>query len=49
MTRTNVKKLAWTLRLIGYGLLISAAAVLFLGTQHASATSSGTASPTFTR
>ncbi|HEX4599066.1 MAG TPA: hypothetical protein VH278_14835 [Burkholderiaceae bacterium] len=40
MTRSDVKKLAWTLRLVGYGLLMSAAALMFLGTQHASATSS---------
>jgi hypothetical protein len=44
MTRSDVKKLAWTLRLIGFGLLISAAALMFLGSQHASATSSAPAS-----
>ena len=42
MTRTDVRKLAWTLRLIGYSLLVAAAALMFLGTQHASASSSPT-------
>ena len=42
MTRTDVRKLAWTLRLIGYGMLVAAAALMFLGTQHASASSSRT-------
>ena len=31
MTRSDVRKLAWTLRLIGYGLLASAATVMFMG------------------
>jgi len=42
MTRTDVRKVAWTLRLIGYGMLVGAAALMFLGTQHASASSSRT-------
>lgn len=34
MTRTDVRKIAWTLRLIGYGLLASAAAVMVMGAAH---------------
>jgi hypothetical protein len=49
MTRTNVRKLAWTLRLIGCGLLMGAAALMFLGTQHASASSSRVASAPFVK
>lgn len=37
MTRSDVKKLAWTLRLAGYGMLAGAAALMFVGGQHASA------------
>jgi hypothetical protein len=44
MSRSEVRKLAWTLRLIGYGLLVGAAALMVLGTQHASATSGRPAS-----
>ena len=44
MTRSNVKKLAWTLRLIGYGMLAGAVALMFLGTQHALASSAKPAS-----
>ena len=40
MTRSDVKKLAWTLRLIGCCLLMGAAGLMFLGAQHASAKSS---------
>ncbi len=47
MTRTDVRKVAWTLRLIGYGLLVGAAALMFLGTQHASASSSRSPSAPF--
>ncbi|MBV8209210.1 MAG: hypothetical protein JO133_04010 [Burkholderiaceae bacterium] len=43
MSKTDVRKLAWVLRLIGYGMLIGSAAMLFLGVQHASAASSGSA------
>ena len=39
MTRSDVRKLAWTLRLVGYGLLVGAAALMFLGGEHASAQS----------
>jgi hypothetical protein len=49
MTRSDVKKLAWTLRLIGYGLLVSAGALMFLGTEHASATSSRPASASYVK
>ncbi len=45
MTRTDVRKIAWTLRLIGYGMLVGAGALMFLGAQHASASSSRTAPP----
>ncbi len=31
MTRSDVKNLAWTLRLIGYGLLGGAATLMLLG------------------
>jgi hypothetical protein len=41
MTRTDVRKLAWTLRLVGYGLLMGAAALMFLGSEHASAAPAG--------
>ena len=37
MTRTDVRKLAWTLRLIGYGMLVAALSLMVLGTQHSSA------------
>jgi len=37
MTRSDVKKLAWTLRLIGYSMLAGAAALMFVGGQYASA------------
>lgn len=36
MTRADVRKLAWTLRLVGYGLLMGAAALMFIGSVHAS-------------
>ena len=49
MTRSDVKKLAWTLRLIGFGLLISAAALMFFGTQHASARSSRPVSTSYAK
>ncbi len=49
MTRSDVKKLAWTLRLIGYGLLVGAAALMFLGTEHASASSGRSASTPFVK
>lgn len=44
MTRSDVKKLAWTLRVIGYGMLVGAVALMFLGTQHALASSAKPAS-----
>jgi hypothetical protein len=44
MTRSDVKKLAWSLRLIGYGMLVGAVALMFLGTQHALASSAKPAS-----
>lgn len=47
MTRSNVRKIAWTLRLIGYSLLMGAATLMFLGTQHASATPGRIASAPF--
>ena len=37
MTRTDVRKLAWTLRLIGYGMLVGALALMVLGTTRSSA------------
>jgi hypothetical protein len=43
MSKTDVRKLAWVLRLVGYGMLIGSAAMLFLGVQHASAAPSGPA------
>ena len=49
MTRSDVKKLAWTLRLIGCGLLVGAAALMFAGTQHASASSARPASASFVK
>lgn len=49
MTRSNVKKLAWTLRLIGYGMLMGAAALMFLGTEHASASSARPSSSAFVK
>jgi len=49
MSRSEVRKLAWTLRLIGYGLLIGAAALMVLGTQHASASSARSASALVTK
>src|ERR1700739_1477114 len=45
MTRTDVRKLAWVLRLIGYGLLIGSAAMLCMGVQHAAAASGRSAPP----
>ncbi len=38
MTRSDVKKVAWTLRLIGYGLLAGAFALMAMGAQRVSAT-----------
>jgi hypothetical protein len=49
MTRSNVKKLAWTLRLLGYGMLMGAAALMFLGTEHASANSARSVSAPFVK
>jgi hypothetical protein len=49
MTRSDVKKLAWTLRLIGCSLLVGAAALMFVGTQHASASSARSTSPSFVK
>ncbi len=49
MTRSNVKKLAWTLRLTGYSLLMGAAALMFLGTEHASASSARSVSAPFVK
>jgi hypothetical protein len=49
MTRTDVRKVAWTLRLIGFGMLIGAAAVMFLGTERASAMSGKPPSTTVSR
>jgi hypothetical protein len=50
MTRSDVRKIAWTLRLVGYGLLMGAAALTFLASSHASASSGARpASPTFAR
>jgi len=37
MTRSDVKKVAWTLRLIGYGLLVGSLALVAMGAPHASA------------
>ncbi|HUD24069.1 MAG TPA: hypothetical protein VMQ45_00145 [Burkholderiaceae bacterium] len=37
MTRRDVKKLAWALRLVGYGLLGGAVALMFLGADRTSA------------
>ena len=34
MTRSDVKKVAWTLRLIGYGLLGGAATLMLLGASR---------------
>jgi hypothetical protein len=34
MTRSDVKKLAWTLRLIGYGLIGGAATLMLLGASR---------------
>jgi hypothetical protein len=34
MTRSEVKKVAWTLRLIGYGMLGGAVALLLLGVSR---------------
>jgi hypothetical protein len=36
MTRTDVKKLAWTLRLIGYGMLFGTVAMMLFGVQRTS-------------
>jgi len=33
MTRAEVRKVAWTLRLIGYGMLSGAVAVMVLATR----------------
>ena len=44
MTRSDVKKLAWTLRLIGYGLLGGALTLMALGAGHSSAAPSSFAS-----
>ena len=49
MTRTDVRKLAWTLRLIGCGMLMGAAALMFLGTEHASASSGRPVSSAFAK
>jgi hypothetical protein len=49
MTRSDVKKLAWTLRLIGFGMLMGAAALMFLGTEHAAASSGRPASSAFAK
>jgi len=49
MTRTDVRKLALVLRLIGYGMLIGSAAMLFLGVQHASAATARPAAPAIVR
>ncbi len=37
MTRTDVRKLAWVLRLIGYGMLGGAATLMLLGASRVSA------------
>jgi hypothetical protein len=37
MTRSDVKKLAWTLRLIGFGLLGGAVTLMVLGAERTSA------------
>jgi hypothetical protein len=34
MTRSDVKKVAWTLRLIGYGMIGGATALLLLGASR---------------
>ena len=49
MTRSNVKKLAWTLRLIGFSMLMGAAALMFVGTGHASAGSGRPVSSVFAK
>ncbi len=49
MTRSDVKKLAWTLRLIGFAMLMGAAALMFLGTERASASSTRPASSTLVK
>jgi hypothetical protein len=40
MTRSDVRTLAWTLRLIGIGMLGGAAALMMAGTGHVPAPSS---------
>jgi hypothetical protein len=49
MTRSDVKKLAWTLRLIGFGMLAGAAALVFVGGEHASAAQGRVMSARLTR
>ncbi|HEX4585616.1 MAG TPA: hypothetical protein VH183_12365 [Burkholderiaceae bacterium] len=44
MTRTDVKKVAWTLRLIGYGMLFGAFALMLLSGQHTAAAPGSSAS-----
>jgi hypothetical protein len=49
MTRTDVRKLAWTLRLVGYGLLMGAAALMFIGVHASAAPSAHPASPSYVK
>jgi len=49
MTRSDVRKVAWTLRLIGYGMLVGAAALMFVGSGHASGTPGRIASTPFVK
>jgi hypothetical protein len=44
MTRTDVRKLAWTLRLIGYGMLAVTVALMLFATQRTSAAPATSAS-----
>jgi biotin operon repressor len=44
MTRTDVRKLAWTLRLIGYGMLAVTVSLMLFATQLTSAAPSMSAS-----
>jgi hypothetical protein len=44
MTRTDVRKLAWTLRLIGYGMLTVTVGLMLFATQLSSAAPSTFAS-----
>jgi len=45
MTRSDVRKIAWTLRLVGYGLLMGAVALMFLASGHATAAAGARPAP----